>query len=228
MQYSYLKLLDMVSNNSNINSISKFSTQRSRMSNRQKSIFNQELSQYSYDRSNFYSNNNLILDIGFGNGQQLLYCCESMPDYNFIGIELYKKGIANCLAEIKQKNLQNIKIVHGEAKTALQQLFYDHSLTRIQILFPDPWPKRRHYKRRLIQPEFVNIVRQKLCVAGILHIATDCDNYANYIISILSAMPMFKRIHHTQDCLTRAATKFENIGLKAGRHIWDLVFVLQF
>lgn len=211
-----------------INNISKFSTQRSRMSSRQKFIFSQELAQYSYDSSNCYANNNLILDIGFGSGQQLLYCCESMPTYNFIGVELYKKGVANCLAAIKQKNLKNIKIIYGEAKIALQQLFSDHSLCKIQILFPDPWPKRRHHKRRLIQPEFINIVKQKLGVNGILHIATDCDNYANYIINVISAMPMFNRINHTQDCLTRVTTKFENIGLKAGRHIWDLVFVLQF
>lgn len=197
------------------------------MSIRQKSIFDHDLSQYSYDGVNNYGNN-LIVEIGFGNGQHLLSCCESMPTYNFVGIELYKKGVANCLGLIKQKNLQNIKIIYGEAKTALQQLFSNHSLSKIQILFPDPWPKRRHHKRRLIQPEFLNIVKQKLRITGILHIATDCDKYAKYILDIMSAMPMFQQLSDPQNIATRAITKFENAGLKAGRHIWDLVFVLQF
>lgn len=197
------------------------------MSNRQKFVFNTELSNYSVEKLQKIENHTIV-DIGFGNGDQLLSLCETMPEHSFIGIELYKKGLANCLEQIRQKKLQNIQLVYGEAKAALQNYFYDKSIFKVQILFPDPWPKRKHHKRRLIQNDFINIVKHKLCINGVLHIATDCSDYAEYIVKIISNFPEFDKTPNEYDYINRTTTKFEKIGIAAGRTIWDLIFVLKF
>lgn len=204
-------------------------SQRTRMSLHQKSIFNLEIINYCLTEIDHkFTEKNIIVDIGFGNGQQLLFFSENMPDYNFIGIELYKKGIANLINQIKHKNLNNIKIIYEEATIALQKFFYDKSISKIQIFFPDPWPKRRHHKRRLIQKEFINIIKNKLVDSGILHIATDSDDYANYIKKIMLEFKEFDQPENIQPYLVRTTTKFEKIAISSGRTIWELIFVLKF
>lgn len=206
---------------------SKFPAHRGRMSDHQKFVFNTELSNYSVKKLHKIENYTIV-DIGFGNGNQLLSLSETMPEHRFIGIELYKKGLANCADQIRQKKLQNIQLIYGEAKTALQDYFYDRSIFKVQILFPDPWPKRKHHKRRLIQNDFINIVKCKLCINGVLHIATDSNDYAEYILKIIYNFPEFVRIQNEHDYINRTTTKFEKIGVAAGRTIWDLIFVLKF
>lgn len=210
---------------------------RSRMSRQQQQIFNAaEFSDFCLNAnqattadlySNFSDKLTTILDIGFGNGAQLLASSEAMPEINFIGIELYKKGIANVVNKIHVKNLKNIKIIYGDAKEALKKLIKDGSLHKIQIFFPDPWPKRRHYKRRLIQNDFIEIVKGKLMINGILHIATDVDDYATNIIKIMDGFPEFCQLQNVESYMFRSITKFEKIGLSLGHKIWDLVFVLN-
>ena len=221
--------------NTTIIKFNKFPTQRNRMSVPQQFIFDTEFTNYclniqQYNQeelsSVFIKPSKLIIDIGFGNGAQLVPLCESMPLCSFIGIELYKKGIANLITQIRHKNISNIKIIYGEAKEALQK-FYDHSIHKIQIFFPDPWPKRRHHKRRLIQKDFINIVKNKLLINGILHIATDSDDYAIHIIKLMNAFPEFDQPKNPKFGLERSVTKFEKIGISLGHKIWDLVFVLK-
>lgn len=205
--------------------------QRGRMSSRQQHVFNNEFADYCLELShetkitNKSFNNNLIVDIGFGNGDQLLHLAETWPLYDFIGIELYKKGIANLVSKINDKNLTNIKIIHGDAKEALHSWFDDHSIFKIQIFFPDPWPKLRHHKRRLINIDLMNIIKHKLLPSGILHIATDSDDYVNHIIKTMANFPEFHRLNDYN--ISRPTTKFEKIGISLGHNIWDIVFVLQ-
>ncbi|MGD0465245.1 MAG: tRNA (guanosine(46)-N7)-methyltransferase TrmB [Gammaproteobacteria bacterium] len=215
--------------------LNKFPAQRNRISSHQKFILDTEFTNYCLTSTQllpkeltniFTKQSKAIIDIGFGNGEQLLPLCESMPTYTFIGIELYKKGIANLIKQIKHKNLTNIKIIYGEAKETLQKI-YDHSISKIQIFFPDPWPKRKHHKRRLIQKDFINIIKNKLLINGILHIATDSDAYAAYIIKIMTDFPEFDQPKNTAPYLVRPTTKFEKIGISLGHKIWDLVFVLK-
>ncbi len=222
-------------NTSNIQ-FNKFPAQRNRISNHQQFILDTEFTNYCLDINNLnikrlpqeiFKQSKIIVDIGFGNGDQLLPLCESMPLYTFIGVELYKKGIANLINHIKLKKLTNIKIIYGEAKQALQTFFYDHSIDQIQIFFPDPWPKRKHHKRRLIQKDFINIVKNKLRINGILHIATDSDDYAYQIINTINNYPNFDQQKNTSKFIVRSTTKFEKIGMSLGHKIWDLVFILR-
>ena len=211
--------------------------QRGRMSSRQQHIFNTELANYCLDLKNtnqltkkelnkvFGRSSELILDIGFGNGDQLLQLCEELPLYDFIGVELYKKGIANLISKIQNKNLNNLKIIYGDATEILQNFFDNHSLSKIQIFFPDPWPKTRHYKRRMIQDNFINIIKNKLLLNGILHIATDSDDYADHIIKTMAHFSEFHQLKNHN--IVRPITKFEKIAISLGNNVWDIVFVLK-
>ena len=213
---------------------------RSRMSNRQRLLFNTDLNNNYYcinlNEINTFSNKDLfykifernskvILDIGFGNGDQLLQLAQHLPDYDFIGIEIYKKGIATLIDKIQTLQLPNIKIIYNEAFSAIENFFYDRSLFKVQIFFPDPWPKTKHHKRRLINHDFINLIKNKLIINGILHIATDSDDYAQQILKIITS---FKEFYWLKDhYLERPMTKFEKIGRSLGNTIWDLVFVLK-
>lgn len=211
--------------------------QRSRISKSQKDILELESGNYCIDLSNLRSIDtatlehifgrkaNLTVDIGFGNGDQLLTLSEQLPIDNFIGIELYKKGIANLIRKIKHNDIKNIKIIYADAKEVLQKFFTDGSIFKVQIFFPDPWPKLRHHKRRLINQDFIEIIKHKLLPTGTLHIATDSDNYANHIIKVMQTFPEFCRLK--QPNILRPTTKFETIGLSLKHNIHDIIFVLQ-
>ncbi len=210
--------------------------QRGRMSHQQQHVFATELDNYCIDFNNikkltsleanliFNNYSRLIIDIGFGNGDQLLQLSEQLPSYNFIGIELYKKGIATLIKNIKHKNIKNIKIIYGDAKELLKN-FDNQLIFKVQIFFPDPWPKLRHHKRRLINQDLLNIIKHKLLPNGILHIVTDSDNYSKHIIQLMQRFPEFN--HLQQHNIQRPTTKFEKTGLSLGNNISDMVFVLQ-
>lgn len=186
---------------------------------------NKQIDDY-YLMNIFGNSNNLILDIGFGNGDQLLELSTKNPQYNFIGIELYQKGIANLITNIKKNSITNIKIIYGDAIETLKNYFADNIIYKLQIFFPDPWPKLRHHKRRLINHGFMEIIKSKLLANGIVHIATDSDDYAKHINKIIQG---FSDAFHelNQHDLFRPVTKFEKIGLSLGNKIYDLVFTLQ-
>jgi len=164
-----------------------------------------------------------ILEIGFGMGDTLAQMAINNPEKNYIGIEVHTPGIGSLLATIDENNINNIRIFSHDAVEVLQQSIKDDSLDKVQIFFPDPWPKKRHHKRRLIQPLFVALIAAKLKPKGILHIATDWENYAQWIEEILSASTDFIRL--PDDIQNdRPPTKFEQRGRNLGHGVWDMVY----
>ena len=128
-----------------------------------------------------------ILEIGFGNGDTLLQMAQEQSDTNFLGIEVYPSGVGRLLANIQKHEVKNLTVIMQDAVEVLRENIPDNSLTRVMIFFPDPWPKKRHHKRRLIQREFVSLVISKLKPDGILHCATDWENYAEQMLDVLSS-----------------------------------------
>ncbi len=181
----------------------------------------------------WHDNSFCILEIGFGNGKSLLTSAKENPEKNFIGIETHQPGVASVLMGIEKHQIKNIKIFYADAVDVLQKNIPDHSFNVIQIFFPDPWPKRRHNKRRLIQPEFVHLLTQKLKQDGVLHLATDWEDYAMHMMTVLSnnesLINQAGKNQFAERSLQRPiVTKFEQRGLRAGRKIWELQFALSF
>lgn len=170
-----------------------------------------------------------VLEIGFGMGQSLIIQAQQNSAQNYIGIEVHKPGIGNVLATIEQENLANIRVFNADAVEVLQRCIPDNSLTAVQLFFPDPWQKRRHHKRRLVQPPFVELIRQKLLVNGCFHLATDWKNYAEQMMTVLSAAPGFVNaiapLHYAPRPQERPLTKFELRGQRLGHQVFDLLFV---
>jgi tRNA (guanine-N7-)-methyltransferase len=175
----------------------------------------------------------VILEIGFGNGEVLLHNALAFPGYDFLGIEVYLTGIATLLESIKQHHPQpnNIRIYNHDAVEVIKHCIPDKSLAGIFIFFPDPWPKRRQHKRRLIQIPFAKLLLEKLKPGGILHIATDCEDYAQHSQKIIEQIPEFMKSDqmNTKDCTLekippRPKSKFEQRGIRLGNKIWDLLW----
>lgn len=170
----------------------------------------------------------LVLEIGFGDGQALVTMASSNPREDYLGLEVYRPGIGHLLLRAEAMKLPNIRIICADAVEVLQQQIRDECLDRIQIFFPDPWPKRRHRKRRLLQAPFVSLLVQKLKVKGQLHIATDCADYAGSILAVLSATPGLINQASNGGFMPRSqqrpVTKFEERGLRLGHPIWELLF----
>jgi tRNA (guanine-N7-)-methyltransferase len=171
-----------------------------------------------------------ILEIGFGSGHSLLAAAEAYPDKDFIGIETHQPGIGTLLLNIKARQINNIRLFYADAVDVLTQSIPDNSLEMIQIFFPDPWRKRKHHKRRLIQPEFVKLLAQKLQKEGELHLATDWEDYSKHMMKVLSAASEFVNVagvgqFSDRSCQRPVITKFEQRGQNAGHEIWELQFV---
>lgn len=162
-----------------------------------------------------------IVEIGFGMGDSLLAMAEQFPDYQFIGIDIYRAGIGSVLNTLHQRNLKNIRLINDDAVNVLAN-FPNHSIDTLLIFFPDPWPKKRHHKRRLIQPDFINLVIKKLKVGGYLHIATDWKPYAEHIESVLSGFPHLETFADNR-VMSRALTKFEQRGIRLGHEVYEFV-----
>ena len=180
------------------------------------------------DFSEVFDNNvPVIVEVGFGDGTTLLAMAEKMPQYNFLGIEVYRNGVGSLLAGIHEKGLKNIKILIGDAVAIFQRHIPDLSLMGVQLFFPDPWPKKRHHKRRIVQPNFVDCVAKKLIMNGYFHLATDWENYALHMMEVLSKTAKFKNAS-SEGFIPRPTfrpmTKFEKRGQKLGHGVWDLMF----
>ncbi len=170
------------------------------------------------------------LEIGFGSGHSLLEIAKAQPEQDFIGIEMYQPGVGTLLLGIEEQDIKNIRVYYADAVEVIQQCIPDASLDGIQLFFPDPWPKRRHHKRRLIQPEFVKLVTSKLKVGGILHLATDWEHYAQQMMTVLSANADLVNLAGVGEYAARSSqrpivTKFEGRGTRNGRLIRELQFV---
>lgn len=171
-----------------------------------------------------------ILEIGFGSGFSLLEIAKQMPEKDFLGVEMYQPGVATLLLNIEKNHLNNLKIFYADAVEVLQFAIPENSLDGVQIFFPDPWQKRKHHKRRLIQPGFVNLVASRLKTHGIFHLATDWEDYAVHMMRVLSKAEGFLNLAGHEKFSPRSdqrpiVTKFEARGAEVGRIIWELQFV---
>ncbi|MGD8570367.1 MAG: tRNA (guanosine(46)-N7)-methyltransferase TrmB [Gammaproteobacteria bacterium] len=165
-----------------------------------------------------------ILEIGFGMGDTLALMAQQNPATNFIGIEVHRPGVGSLLATLRDEDIHNVRVFCHDAVEVLEQVIPDHSLDGIHIFFPDPWPKKRHHKRRLIQSTFVKILATKLKPGSRLHIATDWENYAQWIEEVMTQNPAFTRLPDGT-VHQRPTTKFETRGRKLGHGVWDLLYV---
>ena len=171
----------------------------------------------------------IVVEIGFGMGASLLEMAKQRPDLNFLGIEVHRAGVGSLVASLHDDAITNVRVAPYDAVEVFKTAIADNSLTGIQIFFPDPWPKKRHHKRRLIQPEFVRLLVQKIKVGGFLHCATDWQDYALHMESVLSAEPLLQNQHvgggFSERPVTRPLTKFEQRGQRLGHGVWDIIFL---
>jgi tRNA (guanine-N7-)-methyltransferase len=169
-----------------------------------------------------------VLEIGFGMGQSLVATAQASPETNFIGIEVHKPGVGKLLHSMEERGVDNIRIYCHDAVEILRDCIPYASLDTVQIFFPDPWHKRRHNKRRLIQPAFVEPLISKLKPGGTLHLATDWEHYAQQMMAVLSAAEDLSNTCGEGQFAPRPEhrplTKFELRGERLGHGVWDLVF----
>ncbi|NQY51486.1 MAG: tRNA (guanosine(46)-N7)-methyltransferase TrmB [Piscirickettsiaceae bacterium] len=202
----------------------------------QRRALNDLWSQLGIDNSNkllnldelFNRNAPKVLEIGFGNGKSLAKMAAEQPDQDFIGVEVYRPGIGQLLNMTSNLGLNNLKIAYNDALELLNHQIMNNSLDRVQIYFPDPWHKKRHHKRRIIQDQFIEVLANKIRSGGYLHMATDLQNYANQMLDYVSNNNNFINLGDGIGCIdnpySRPMTKFEHRGLRLGHTIWDLLF----
>jgi tRNA (guanine-N7-)-methyltransferase len=167
-----------------------------------------------------------IVEIGFGMGAATAQVAAARPEIDFVGIEVHEAGVGALLKLIGEQRLANVRIVQHDAVEVLEHMIAPGSLAGVHMYFPDPWPKKRHHKRRLVQPPFVALVASRLAVAGYLHCATDWQPYAEQMLEVLSAEPLL--VNTAADYAPRPAwrppTRFEARGRALGHGVWDLLF----
>ncbi len=176
----------------------------------------------------FGNTNPVVLEIGFGMGKSLVEMAENAPELNYIGIEVHKPGVGACIALANEQGVKNLKVYEHDAIEVLADCIPDGSLTTVQLFFPDPWHKKKHHKRRIVQASFVESIRQKLKVGGVFHMATDWENYAECMLEDMTSAPGFENLSSAGDYVprpdSRPLTKFENRGQNLGHGVWDLQF----
>jgi len=168
-----------------------------------------------------------ILEIGFGMGESTAQIAQTLSDCDFVAVEVHTPGVGSLLKLIDESNIQNIRIIQHDVVEVLQQMIADQSLDGVHIFFPDPWHKKRHHKRRLIQAEFLKLLCTKLKVGAYIHVATDWQEYAKWVLAALKAEPQLQNLalNYAEKPAYRPLTKFENRGIKLGHGVWDLVFL---
>ena len=167
-----------------------------------------------------------ILEIGFGMGETTAKIAQTLPDCDFLAAEVHTPGVGALLKLIEESALTNIRIIQHDVVEVLQNMLPDASLDGVHIFFPDPWHKKRHHKRRLIQAEFVKLLCKKLKPGGYIHVATDWQEYAEWVLEVLNAEPQLQNTakDYAEKPGYRPLTKFENRGIKLGHGVWDMVF----
>lgn len=170
----------------------------------------------------------VVLEIGYGMGLSLVAMASAETDKNFIGVEVHRPGVGSLLNEAATACLTNVRTYNDDAVEVLKQCIPDGSLSRVQVYFPDPWHKKRHNKRRLVQPKFIELLRPKLKVGGVIHMATDWEHYAEQMMEVMSDTEGFKNMESPQKYSPRPEfrplTKFERRGQRLGHGVWDLLF----
>jgi tRNA (guanine-N7-)-methyltransferase len=172
-----------------------------------------------------------IFEIGFGMGESTAKIAQTLPDCDFLAAEVHTPGVGALLKLVEELALTNIRVIQHDVVDVLQNMLADNSLDGVHIFFPDPWHKKRHHKRRLIQAEFVKLLCSKLKTGAYIHVATDWQEYAEWVLEVLDAEPQLQNTAlkesngYAEKPSYRPLTKFENRGIKLGHGVWDLVFI---
>jgi tRNA (guanine-N7-)-methyltransferase len=168
----------------------------------------------------------VVVEVGFGMGETTARIAAENPGTNYLGIEVHAPGVGSLLKQVEEKALVNVRVVSHDAVEVLRDMVPPDSLAAIHVYFPDPWPKKRHHKRRLLQAEFAALAASRLAPGGHLHVATDWQEYAEHVLQVLSAVPQLRNTAEgfAPRPATRPETKFERRGLKLGHGVWDLLF----
>ena len=173
----------------------------------------------------------LWLEIGFGNGEALVHMASARPDINFLGIEVHLPGVGHALGELAANNLQNVRLIRHDALEVLEHSLADACVSRMMIFFPDPWHKKRHHKRRLVNPEFLQLAQSVLTADATIHFATDWIDYADHIVAAMDAQVEYKRVTDEENLneitSIRPTTRFETRGRRLGHEVRDLVYERQ-
>tara|TARA_B100001179_G_scaffold214618_1_gene184129 strand:- start:490 stop:1164 length:675 start_codon:yes stop_codon:yes gene_type:complete len=216
----------------NKKSIRSFVKRSGRLTKSQKNALQDYSSNYILDTNNTNTDlkacfdsdqHNLVIEIGFGDGAALIESALKYPDKNFIGIEVYDSGLGQCLNAINQHKIKNIRLIYRDAVEVFEQFITKKSVEKINILFPDPWPKKRHHKRRLINKRFLALLSKSLINKGIINISTDWEDYAQQIELTFKESNQFKEIKSESRDLK---TKFEKRGIKLGHKIFNYSYQL--
>jgi tRNA (guanine-N7-)-methyltransferase len=170
----------------------------------------------------------VTLEIGFGNGESLIALATASPERDFVGLEVHPPGVGHLLLRCEAECATNVRVICHDAVEVLQQRIADGSLDEILLYFPDPWPKKRHHKRRIVQPAFVELVVRKLVPGGVFRMATDWQPYAEHMLSTAGECASLRNESPTGDYVPRPAsrpvTRFERRGQRLGHGVWDLAF----
>ncbi len=170
----------------------------------------------------------VVLEIGFGDGETFAAIAAAHPQNNYIGMEIHRPGVGSLLLRLKEQEIKNVRVICDDASNVMQSNIADESLDAIYLFFPDPWPKRKHHKRRLVRPAFIQQLRRKLKIGGTFNMATDWQDYADHMMRVMLAAKGFTNTagkgKFSPKPEFRPETKFERRGLKLGHGVWDLVF----
>ncbi|WP_409524217.1 tRNA (guanosine(46)-N7)-methyltransferase TrmB [Nitrincola sp. MINF-07-Sa-05] len=193
-------------------------------------VFGLELSAGMQDFSQVFGRDaDIVLEIGFGMGASLAEMARLMPQKNFIGIEVHPPGVGRLLSHVRDEEIGNIRVYREDALEVLEKCVPDASLETVQLFFPDPWPKKRHNKRRIVQPAFADLIRRKLKLGGQFHMATDWGPYAEHMMEVMSAAEGYENQagegQYSPQPEWRPVTKFQKRGEDLGHGVWDLIFV---
>lgn len=176
----------------------------------------------------FGNSNPVTLEIGFGNGEALAQLAQRHPERNYLGVEVHSPGVGHLMIKLAQQECCNVRILQCDALALLRHHLAAASLAAVLLYFPDPWPKQRHHKRRIVRPEFADLVHRTLIPGGVLHMATDWENYAQHMLRLLSAHAGFNNRARAGEFSprpeSRPLTKFEQRGQCLGHGVWDLLF----
>lgn len=171
----------------------------------------------------------VIVEIGFGNGQSLLAMAQQRPEQDFIGIEVHKPGVGALINDAQRTDVHNLRVFNADAIEVLRTAIPEQSLAGVQLFFPDPWHKKRHHKRRIVQAEFVELIASRLQLGGYFHMATDWEPYAEHMLEVMTASALFINQQagggYSPRPEYRPETKFEKRGVRLGHGVWDLIFL---
>ena len=214
--------------------IKSFVLRQGRLTPGQQKAFETVWPQYGIDyqpeqlnfRNLFGNDNPVILEIGFGNGDSLAEMALHNPEANYLGIEVHRPGVGHLLIQIEKLQLSNIRIISHDAIDVLKNCIAPGSLQGVQLFFPDPWHKKRHHKRRIVQPKFLDLLAGVICQNGFFHAATDWQNYAEHMLEVIrphSAFSIDSPDGYIPRPDHRPITKFEQRGQKLGHGVWDIM-----